>query len=201
MLLTLFKGFSASVSLIVAIGAQNAFVIRQGLLCRHLFLTAIMCSLLDAMLISLGMLGFGPLISSWPFTVQIAKYFAILFLFIYGSLSLRAAFKPKSFDLANEKNADSVKKTICILLALALLNPHAYLDTVILLGSIALQQPAYEQIYFGLGAVSASFIWFFAITYGSRLLAPLFSKSMSWKIIDLLTALIMWGIAITLLFF
>lgn len=201
MLLSLFKGFSASVSLIVAIGAQNAFVIRQGMLSRHLFLTAIVSSLIDAILISLGVLGFERFISFSPLTIQIAKYFAVLFLFVYGAFSLKAVFTSKSFSLTNENRNHSIKKTICVLLALALLNPHAYLDTVILLGSIASQQPRYERAYFALGAISASFVWFFGITYGSKLLAPLFCKPICWKILDLLTVLIMWAIAATLLFF
>jgi L-lysine exporter family protein LysE/ArgO len=199
MLFTLFKGFSSSASLIIAIGAQNAFVIRQGLLRRYLFLTALICSLLDAVLISLGILGFGHLISSYPLTVEIAKYFAVLFLLAYGAISLKSAFKSNSLRHAEDNDKTSLKKTIFILLALALLNPHAYLDTVILLGTIASQQPVYEQLYFAIGAVSASFVWFFCLTYGSRLLAPLLCKPISWKIIDTLTAFTMWGIATMLL--
>lgn len=199
MLLSLFKGFSASLGLIVAIGAQNAFVIRQGLLGRHLFLTAMMCATADALLITLGILGFGSILSSWPFLVSMTKYLAMVFLFIYGGLSLRAAFRAKSFSFTNENNHHCIKKTIGILLALTLLNPHAYLDTVILLGSIAMQER--QPIYFALGSISASFIWFFAITYGSQLLAPLFCKPISWKIIDITTALIMWTIALTLFFY
>lgn len=202
MLLTFFKGFSVSVSvsLIVAIGAQNAFVVRQGLLCCHLFLTALICASLDAILISLGILGFGHLVSSYPLAIQITKYFAILFLLIYGAFSIKAAFKPQALSLASANGRISLKRTVCILLALTLLNPHAYLDTVILLGSIASQHPTDEQVAFGLGAISASFAWFFGITYGSRLLAPLLCKPLPWKIFDVLTALMMLGIAATLLF-
>lgn len=200
MLLTWLKGFSTSASLIVAIGAQNAFVIRQGLQRHHLLPTALVCSLLDAALISLGTLGFGQLITAYPLFVQLSKYFAVLFLFVYGVISLRSAFKRKSLCSEAVKKV-SLKKTLIILLALALLNPHAYLDTVVLLGAIASQQPLYEQPYFAIGAISASFVWFFALTYCSRLFTPLLAKPTSWKIIDILTALTMWGIGATLLFF
>jgi len=199
MFLTLLKGFSTSGSLIMAIGAQNAFVIRQGLLRRHLLLTALICSLIDGLLIILGVLGFGHVISAYPSLIELSKYFAIIFLFLYGAISLKSAFKPKSLEEVEEKTFPSVKRTVFLLLALSLLNPHVYLDTVILLGSIASQQPAHQQIYFALGAISASFVWFFALTYGSRFLAPLLRKPRSWRIIDCLVALTMWAIGATLM--
>ncbi len=199
MLLTLLKGFGTSGSLIVAIGAQNAFVIRQGMLRRHLFMTALVCSMIDALLILLGVLGFGQLISAYPLSIQISKYFAIIFLFFYGVISLKSSLKPKTLESGKEQEPPSAKKTIFFLLALSLLNPHVYLDTVILLGSIASQQPPHEQIYFTLGAISASFLWFFAVTYGSYLLAPFLSKPNAWRIIDGLITLIMWGIATSLI--
>lgn len=199
MLLTLLKGFGTSGSLIVAIGAQNAFVIRQGLLRRHLFMTAFLCSTIDALLILVGVLGFGQLISAYPLLIELSKYFAIIFLSFYGLVSLKSSLNPKCLEKEKEQELPSTKKTIFLLLALSLLNPHVYLDTVILLGSIASQQPHDQQIYFTLGAISASFLWFFAITYGSYLLAPFLSKKNSWRIIDGLIALTMWGIAISLL--
>ena len=112
---------------------------------------------------------------------------------------MKSAFKPKSLEEVEEKTFPSVKRTVFLLLALSLLNPHVYLDTVILLGSIASQQPAHQQIYFALGAISASFVWFFALTYGSRFLAPLLRKPRSWRIIDCLVALTMWAIGATLM--
>lgn len=197
---TLLKGFSISGSLIVAIGAQNAFVIRQGLKRQHLLLTALLCSLIDALLIVLGVTGFGQFISSYPLFIMLSKYLAIVFLCLYGMISIKSAFKPKSLkDSLDEQTVSSAKKTLFLLLALSLLNPHVYLDTVILLGSIASQQPPHEQAHFAIGAISASFAWFFSITYGTRFLAPFLQKESSWRIIDGLTALIMWGIAFTLL--
>ncbi len=199
MFLTLLKGFGTSGSLIMAIGAQNAFVIRQGILRRHLFLTAFICSMIDGLLILLGVLGFGQLIAAYPFSIELAKYFAIVFLFFYGLIALKSSLVPKSLESGKEKEPPSAKKTVLFLLAISLLNPHVYLDTVILLGSIASQHAPHEQIYFTLGAISASFLWFFAITYGGYLLAPLLCKPIAWRIIDGLVALTMWAIAASLM--
>lgn len=199
MLFALLKGFSASGSLIIAIGAQNAFVIRQGLRRQHLFVTASLCAAIDAILIVLGIMGFGNVLSSYPIVIDSAKYFAVVFLVIYGALSLKSAFQKNRLECPiDEQTIDSLKKTILTLLALSLLNPHVYLDTVILLGSIASQHPSQEQIFFGIGAIVASFTWFFSITYGARLLTPFFQKENSWKIIDMAIAFIMWAIAWTL---
>ncbi len=199
MFLLLLKGFASSASLIVAIGAQNAFVIRQGLLQNHLFLTALLCSLIDAILLTIGVLGFGQIISAYPLLIEITKYFAIAFLFVYGALSLKSAFTKKNLENEGNQAAQSRKKTVLLLLALSLLNPHVYLDTVILLGSIASQHSLDEQFYFAIGAIAASFIWFFSISYGSRFLAPFLRNSLAWKIIDICIAFIMWGIATSLM--
>jgi L-lysine exporter family protein LysE/ArgO len=199
-MLSLLKGFSASSGLIIAIGAQNAFVIKQGLKRQHLLLTALMCSLIDAVLIIFGVIGFGYYISEYPLFIELTKYFAAIFLFIYGLMSFKSAFKKSVLKGAiDEISASSKKKTVVTLLALSLLNPHVYLDTVILLGSIASQQPIHEQMYFALGAIGASFTWFFAITFGARFLAPFFEKENSWRIIDGSIAIIMWIIALNVL--
>ncbi len=199
MYLALLKGFASSAGLIVAIGAQNAFVIRQGLLQNHLFITALLCSMIDAALITTGVLGFGQIISTYPLLIEITKYFAILFLILYGAFSLKSAFyKQSAFGLEKNKIMHSRKKTVLLLLALSLLNPHAYLDTVILLGSIASQHPHHEQFYFAIGAISASFVWFFSICYGSKFLAPFLCNPLAWKLIDIFIALMMWGIALAI---
>lgn len=200
MLPALMKGFAMSCSLIVAIGAQNAFVIRQGLTCQHLFITAFLCSLTDSLLILIGVLGFGTIVTEYPLAMNIAKYFSVVFLGIYGIFALRSALKTRTLGDVCETVFLSRSKTILIVLALSLLNPHAYLDTVILLGSIASLQPDHEQLYFACGAIVASFAWFFAIAYGSRFLAPFFNRPSSWKIIDGLVAVSMWAIAVTLIF-
>lgn len=197
MFLTLLKGFTVGGSLIVAIGAQNVFVIKQGLKRQYLLLTALVCSLLDAIFIAVGVGGFGHLVSAFPGMIVFMKYFAILFLLIYGALSFKSVFKSKQMDVSSDREI-SLKNTILVLLALTVLNPHAYLDTVVLLGTIAAQQT--NRIYFALGAIIASFIWFFAITYGVSLLSPLLQKKSAWKVIDGLSGLTMWGIALTLYF-
>lgn len=200
MITTLVKGFTVGGSLIVAIGAQNAFVIRQGLLRRQLLLTALLCSLIDSFLIVLGVLGFGQIISSHPVLMIISKYFAISFLFAYGCHSLYRVFKRGGSLESAEGELPTTKQTVLMLLALSLLNPHAYLDTVVLLGSIATHHPADEQVYFVIGAICSSFLWFFAITYGGKFLAPLFKHPMSWCVIDCIVSVTMWAMAITLLF-
>ncbi len=199
MFLVLLKGFASSASLIIAIGAQNVFVIRQGLLQNHLFLTALLCSSIDAILITTGVFGFGQVISAYPLLIEITKYFAVAFLLAYGVLSLKSAFTNKNLENKRNQAAQSRKKTVLLLLALSLLNPHVYLDTVILLGSIASQHSLDEQFYFAIGAIAASFIWFFSISYGSRFLAPFLSNALAWKIIDICIAFIMWGIAVSLI--
>ena len=123
------------------------------------------------------MIGLGYYISEYPFVHNLTKYFAAIFLFFYGLMACRSAFKKNALkNSVDECAASSAKKIVVSLLALSLLNPHVYLDTVILLGSIASQQPVHEQMYFALGAMSASFTWFFTITFGARLLAPFFKK-------------------------
>lgn len=202
LLISLLKGFISSSGLIIAIGAQNAFVIRQGLKRQHLLLTASMCALIDAVLITFGVMGFGYYVVEYPLIVDFTKYFAVLFLFSYGVISLRSALKKHSLIAhVDQCSANSVKKIVVCLLALSLLNPHVYLDTVILLGSIASQQPPNEQLYFALGAISASFVWFFSITFGAHLLAPIFQNKNSWRVIDGLISLIMFSIAINILLF
>lgn len=197
--LTLLKGFGAGGSLIVAIGAQNAFVIRQGLRREHLLLTALICSFIDALLIALGVVGLGRVIEDYPMFIESTKYFAVIFLVMYGAFSLKSALKPSSLKNDQEDlSLSSARKTILALLALSLLNPHVYLDTVILLGSIASQHPAHEQLYFTVGAMSASFLWFFTITFGAHLLAPFFQNKNSWRIIDCCIAVLMWSIALAL---
>lgn len=194
---TFLKGFGVSGGLIVAIGAQNAFVIRQGLRRQHLLLTALLCALIDSILILLGVTGFGHFLSSFPLFFKWASWLSIIFLGVYGALSFKSALIEKKLNLSEQGDL-SLKKTFFLLLALGLLNPHVYLDTVILLGSIASQQPTHEQLTFALGAMSASFAWFFSIVYGAKFLAPFFQKKNSWRILDCLIGCTMWGIALTL---
>jgi L-lysine exporter family protein LysE/ArgO len=191
----LIKGFFTSSGLIIAIGAQNAFVIRQGILRQHLFLTAFLCSFLDSCLIFLGVLGFGKLLDNIPGLLSSAKYFAIVYLLFYGAASLKSALNQKSAKNLSSLTAPTLKKTILLILALTLLNPHAYLDTVVLLGSVAAQEEPHVQNYFALGAIIASFSWFFSLSYGSTFLGPWLGSARGLKILDLSVAFIMWLIA------
>ncbi|MGF1747853.1 LysE/ArgO family amino acid transporter [Vibrio cionasavignyae] len=190
-------GFSLSISLILAIGAQNAFVLKQGLKKHHVFFVCLVCAVSDALLISAGVGGFGVLIQAYPSVEVIARYAGALFLFVYSFQSFRSAFTVQHKLDPEGESKGSLLKTIGICLALTWLNPHVYLDTVVLLGSISTQY-APQQWSFGIGAVSASFVFFFSLGYGARLLIPLFSKPMSWKVLEGLVGTLMFFIALTL---
>ena len=194
----LFYGFSLGFSLILAIGAQNAFVLRQGLRGEHVLLVCLICSLSDALLIVLGVGGFHWLVTAYPPITDFARYGGALFLGVYGATSLyRALGSSKGLEPAREESASAWKAALTCL-ALTWLNPHVYLDTLILLGSISTQF-GNRAALFGAGAASASLVFFFALGYGSRLLRPLFARPASWRILDFLIACVMWGIAARLL--
>jgi L-lysine exporter family protein LysE/ArgO len=199
---TYLAGLALSAGLIIAIGAQNAHVLRQGLKREHVFLVAAMCSATDIMLITLGVLGFGTLIGSFPLLTKIAAWTGAGFLLFYGFLAFKSARKPKTLKVddfsAGEKSSGSLRAVILLTLAVSLLNPHVYLDTIVLIGGIAAQYPISQRIFFGLGAGTASIVWFFSLAYGARLLTPLFRKSLAWRILDVVIGVIMWGIAISL---
>jgi L-lysine exporter family protein LysE/ArgO len=190
-------GFALGLSLIMAIGAQNAFVLRQGLQRQHVFAVAAICALIDATLISLGAGGFGAIVSSHPTITAVAAWGGVAFLVVYGGRSFLAALHPGSLDSRGtpaEKDT-SLRAIVSATLAVSLLNPHVYLDTVVLLGSVAAQYPAGVRAFFALGAMSASAVWFFSLAYGARLLAPLFARPIAWRVLDVLIGCIMWWIA------
>lgn len=192
------SGFALGFSLILAIGAQNAFVLKQGLKKQHLFLVCLTCATSDAVLITLGVLGFGAVIQTFPVIEMAARYGGAAFLIGYGALSIRSAIvKSHALTPATEE-VTTLAKTLAICFAFTWLNPHVYLDTVVLLGSISTQ---YETTawQFGLGAVLASFVFFFSLGYGARLLIPFFQKPQAWKILEIIIGLIMFSIAATLL--
>jgi len=195
-------GMALSAGLIVAIGAQNAHVLRQGLKREHVFWVAAMCSASDMILITLGVLGFGALIGSFPLLTKIAAWAGAGFLLFYGFLAFKSAYKPKALNvddfLVGEKSSGNLKAVILLTLAVSLLNPHVYLDTIVLIGGIAAQYPNSQRVFFGLGAGTVSVIWFFGLAYGARLLTPLFRESLTWRILDVIIGVIMWGIAISL---
>ena len=196
MLTPIIKGFTLGASLIIAIGSQNAFVLRQGLKKEHVLAICTVCFLCDAGLILLGVGGFGRLVASSQGLMHLARWGGALFLFIYGLRSFLSATKDQVLSVDASQNLDSgLTWAVATTLALTLLNPHVYLDTVILLGSIAGQLPEKERLAFAAGAAFASMVWFYGLGYGARILAPLFQKQISWKILDVVIGAIMWGIA------
>ncbi|AXI02906.1 LysE/ArgO family amino acid transporter [Aquirhabdus parva] len=194
----LLSGFGLTLSIIFAIGAQNSFILRQGLKKEHVFWICLVCSLSDLLLIVMGVLGFSVVIQKIPSLMVIIKYLGALFLFAYGLKSFWAAFKSSAMILDDEKSITSLSRNIAIALALTWLNPHVYLDTVFLIGSISTQFIG-QKLEFTVGAVAASFVFFFSLGYGASLLRPIFSKPISWKILDMVIGAFMWVLAVLLL--
>lgn len=197
-MLALLKGLGTSAGLIMAIGAQNAFVLSQGLRKQYHWHIAGICSLFDGILVSIGILGAGALITQSEFWLLAARWGGALFLFWYGFKALRSALKSNSLE-TGAAELTSLRSAIITTVAITLLNPHVYLDTVVLIGSIGGQYPADERLWFAVGAISFSFIWFFSISLGARWLAPLFKKPMAWRMLDAGVCLMMWSIAVSLL--
>ena len=192
-------GFGLSFSLILAIGAQNAFVLKQGIKKEHVFIICLICAISDAMLIFAGVFGFGYLIEQFPSLQTFARYGGALFLVVYGLKSFYTAWqmshelKPKSFSNT------SLTKTVFLTLAFTWLNPHVYLDTVMLLGAVSTKFQDQSWL-FGIGAMSASFVFFFSLGYGARFLAPLFSKAGAWKVLEIIIGCVMLLLAFMLLY-
>jgi L-lysine exporter family protein LysE/ArgO len=196
--LAFFKGFATSAALIVAIGAQNAFVLRQGIKREHVLAVVLVCAASDALLITLGVAGLGTFVQSSPTLLTLARYGGAAFLFGYGVLAARRAWHSESLAAAADLPL-SLAQALTACLAFTYLNPHCWLDTVVLLGSIASQQPAGSRAVFGIGATAASFAWFFALGFGARALRGVFARPVAWKVTDALIALVMWGVAVSLL--
>jgi L-lysine exporter family protein LysE/ArgO len=191
-----FPGLMLGFSLIVAIGSQNAFVLRQGLKREHVGVVCLICSISDAALISIGVFGFALFASVIPGLEIMARYGGALFLFCFGAKSFWAALKSNALTPAGDRGG-SLMGTIAICLAFTWLNPHVYLDTVVLLGSVSTQY-AGQRIWFWLGAVSASFMFFFSLGYGAKWLAPVFANPKAWKLLDLAIGCMMWSMALGL---
>jgi len=190
-------GFALSLTLILAIGAQNAFVLRQGLRREYVFWVCLTCAVSDALLIAAGVAGFGALAEAVPWFETAMRYGGAGFLIWYGLQNAQTAWRGGVALEAEGQSTQSLRRAILTLLALTWLNPHVYLDTVVLLGSISAQYP--DRLSFGTGAVTASFVFFFGLGYGARLLSPLFAKPRSWQVLDAIIALTMWAIAAKLL--
>ena len=194
-MLIFLKGLILGGSLIIAIGSQNAYVLKQGLLKSHVFLICLICAFSDALLITLGTSGIGKIIEQYPKGLTLIMWFGVIYLFIFGLMSFRSALSNQTLQAATEGASQHTKVVIGTVLALTFLNPHVYLDTVLLIGSIASPYTNMDKVYFTLGAVSASFIWFFSLGYGARFLTPLFAKPMAWKVLNFVIGIVMWWIA------
>jgi L-lysine exporter family protein LysE/ArgO len=191
------SGFLLGLSLILAIGAQNAFVLRQGLRGEHVLAVCLVCAGSDAVLIAAGVAGMGWLAEAAPWLAPAMTWAGAAFLVVYGALSFRRALRPGALIAAGQ-GAGSLRSALLTCLALTWLNPHVWLDTVVLLGSVAAQYPG-EGIAFGAGAATASFVFFFALGYGARALAPVFARPAAWRVLDLCVGAVMWAIAARLL--
>jgi len=191
-------GFALCLSLILAIGAQNSFVLRQGLRREHVFVVCLICALSDAVLILAGISGLAVAIGGLPWLLTGLRLFGVLFLAAYGGRSLWRAWSHADKLMPSEGQSQGVGPTALACLAFTWLNPHVYLDTVLLIGSIAQQYPGRKPA-FALGAITTSFLFFFALGYGARLLRPILAKPVAWRILEVLIGLCMWGIAASLL--
>ncbi|MCF6258270.1 MAG: LysE/ArgO family amino acid transporter [Gammaproteobacteria bacterium] len=193
-----FQGMGIGGVLIIAIGAQNAFVLSQGVRRNYPLQTAIVCSFCDSALILIGVSGVAALVASNPQLANLATWFGGLFLLWYGGRSFRSALHGGSMA-ANPGSTLSRRKLLWATLALTFLNPHVYLDTIVLIGGVSGQLALSERYLFGAGAISASTLWFFSLSLGAGLLAPLFRKPLAWRCLDGFVCLTMWGIALSLL--
>jgi len=197
-MLSFLQGIGIGGGLIIAIGAQNAFVLSQGVRRNFPVQTAIVCSLCDATLILLGVTGVGSLVATHPILIQLATWLGALFLIWYGGRSFHSAIQGGSLDPSAEA-IPSRRKLLLATLALTFLNPHVYLDTIVLVGGFSGQLSQTERYLFGAGAMTASVIWFFSLSLGAGFLAPLFRKPIAWRFLDGFVCLTMWGIALSLL--
>lgn len=194
----LISGFFLGASLIIAIGAQNAFILRQGLLRQHVFILCLICALADALLIALGVAGLGTLIQSSPQLITAVTLGGAAFLLAYSFIAFRRSMKPVALETAGGGEA-SLRTAISICLAFTFLNPHVYLDTVVLLGGLSARYEGQGRLFYAIGAMISSFVWFFALGYGARLLQPVFAKPSAWRVLDVMIGLVMAAIALSLL--
>jgi L-lysine exporter family protein LysE/ArgO len=194
--IALVPGLLTGLSLIIAIGAQNAFVIRQGLSRSNVLLVVLICAASDALLIFLGTGGLGTLIQSKPDLLEFIRWFGVLYLTWFGAKAVRSVLSNQSLEVG-EGTTSSKKAAILSVLGFTFLNPHVYLDTVILLGSIA-NQFEEDRWFFALGASIGSFLWFSAIGFGAKAASRFMSRPIFWKILDSIIAVVMFSVAIFL---
>jgi L-lysine exporter family protein LysE/ArgO len=192
------EGFLLGASLIVAIGAQNAFVLRQGLQRRHVFWVALVCAVSDAVLIAAGVAGLGSLVRQVPAVLTAVTVLGVVFLVAYGALAARRAWEGEALA-ASAVEGQTLGAALATCLTFTFLNPHVYLDTVVLIGAVSARHAPPANAAFGIGAALSSAVWFFGLAYGARLIAPLFARRRAWQILDGLIAIVMWAIAARLI--
>jgi L-lysine exporter family protein LysE/ArgO len=192
------SGVGFGLALIVAIGAQNAFVLRQGLRREHVLVIVAICALADALLIAIGVAGLGAIITQLEWLLLVIEVFGGAFLCTYGVMAAKRAWKPAALTAETGGAPISLKVAVVTMLALTFLNPHVYLDTVLLLGSVA---GTYEEQrwWFALGAMLGSVLWFSTLGFGARLLAPLFTKPTAWRVLDAIIAVVMFTLGTSLI--
>jgi L-lysine exporter family protein LysE/ArgO len=201
MWLAALQGFALGGSLIIAIGGQNAYVIQQGVRGRHVFLVATICFVSDALLISIGSAGVGTLIAADPTLRQVAAWGGAAFLAVYGAKSAYGVFRPNlnsDDDSAGISNGN-LRRVLLTTLAFTYLNPHVYLDTVVLVGGLAAQYEVTERLFFTVGAIIASCLWFYGLAIGARQVAPFFKTTFGARVLDGVIWLVMWTVAATLI--
>lgn len=189
-------GFGLGASLIIAIGAQNAFILRQGLLRQHVFILCLICAISDAVLIAVGVAGVGAIMQSSPNLLFAIRIGGALFLIWYAIVAIRRAANPVVLGEQDEKGG-SLKVAVTTCLAFTFLNPHVYVDTVLLVGASA-PHDGDARLAYAIGAMLASFVWFFSLGYGARLLVPMFRNPKAWQVLDTLIAAVMLIIAYSL---
>lgn len=198
-MLSLLVGIGTGLSLIMAIGAQNAFVLRQGIRREHVLPVVLICGLTDALLETLGVAGIGFVVERAPIVLEIVRWGGVVFLVWYAWSAARRAMKPEAM-VVGEGSKTSLKSTVLACLAITYLNPHVYLDTMVLMGSIGNAQGDPERWWFAAGGALASIGWFFALGYGARGLTRFFASARSWKVLDWVVAVTMLVIAARLAF-
>ena len=193
------QGFGVSAGLIIAIGAQNAHVLTLGIKRHYPLSVALICSLCDALLIIAGVIGMGMLLEQFPNLTLIATVGGSVFLAVYGIKALFSAFKPQTLQIEESEDHPSFKLIIVSTIMVTLLNPHVYLDTMVLIGTVGGQYDGNQKLVFAFGAVLASFVWFFSLTWGANKLRPLFQSRQAWQILDGFVAITMLTLALLLL--
>jgi len=192
-------GFALSATLIIAIGAQNAFVLRQGIRKEHVAPIVAFCAIADLLLIGLGVAGLAGILGEAPTLVALLTIAGSVFLAWYGIRALRRALLPQSLRAATGNEPLSLANAMAQAAGFTLLNPHVYLDTVLLMGSIGTRQPPDMRVWFVGGAACASGVWFTTLGFGARLLAPVFAKPRAWQVLDTLVGLTMLFLAVVLI--